>query len=155
MQCLVPDSRTGTQIGRRILAAPQPMSPRRDPNSPRHDHTRAAATRRPDLVGDGLDLLSAGPAYQSMLIGMSTERITISLPSEVKQAAQRVAEASGVALSSLVSEAINSWLRTRLVDSWLIEHQAEFGEFDESELQALAADVGVPYLPPRRRESAA
>lgn len=86
---------------------------------------------------------------------MSTERITISLPSEVKQAAQRVAEASGVALSSLVSEAINSWLRTRLVDSWLIEHQAEFGEFDESELQALAADVGVPYLPPRRRESAA
>jgi len=47
-------------------------------------------------------------------------------------------------------------LRGRLVDSWLVEHQAEHGAFDEGELKALAASVGVPYLPPGRAgESAA
>jgi hypothetical protein len=37
------------------------------------------------------------------------------------------------------------------VDVWLVEHQAEHGAFDEDELRRLAAEVGVHYLPPRKR----
>ena len=85
----------------------------------------------------------------------TTERVTVSLPAEVRQAAQRVAEASGVAFSTVVNEALAAWLRTRLVDVWLAEHQATHGEFDEDELRALAVEAGVPYLPPNVRTSAA
>jgi predicted transcriptional regulator len=86
---------------------------------------------------------------------MTTERVTISLPIEVRRAAQRIAEATGVAFSSVVNDALAAWLRSRLVDVWLVEHQTEHGPFDEDELRALAADAGVPYLPPRQRTSAA
>ena len=86
---------------------------------------------------------------------MTTERMTISLPAEVRQAVQLVAQTSGVPLSSLVNEAITAWLRTRLVDAWLTEFQRLHGAFDEGELEALAAETGVPYLPPRPRTSAA
>ena len=78
---------------------------------------------------------------------MSVERITISLPSEVRQAAQAVAKASGVPLSTVVNDAINAWLRTRLVDAWLTEYQSTHGAFDEAELRALAEEAGVPYSP--------
>ncbi|WOQ16948.1 hypothetical protein [Raineyella sp. W15-4] len=50
--------------------------------------------------------------------------------------------------SSVVSDALASWLRGRLIDAWLAEYQAEHGEFSEDELRALAAEAGVPYVPP-------
>ena len=78
---------------------------------------------------------------------MSSDRVTVSLPAEVKQAAQRVAQESGVPFSSVVAEALSAWLRGRLVDAWLAEHEAEFGPFEEAELQELAAEAGVTYLP--------
>ena len=71
----------------------------------------------------------------------------MSLPAEVRQAAQRVAQESGVPFSSVVAEALSAWLRGRLVDAWLAEHEAEFGPFEEAELQELAAEAGVTYLP--------
>ena len=86
---------------------------------------------------------------------MTTERVTISLPSEVRQAAQRIAESSGVPFSSVVNEAISAWLRTRLVDVWLTDFQRNHGVFDEAELRELALEVGVPYQTPSNRTSAA
>jgi Arc/MetJ-type ribon-helix-helix transcriptional regulator len=77
------------------------------------------------------------------------ERVTVSLPPDVRQAAQRVADDAGVSFSSVVNDALDAWLRGRLVDEWLEEHQAEHGAFDEEELRQLAADAGVPYLLPR------
>ncbi len=85
----------------------------------------------------------------------TTERVTVSLPTEVRRAAQRVAEATGVPFSAVVQDALATWLRTRLVDAWLAEHQAAHGAFSEDELRALAAETGVPYLLPTARRSAA
>lgn len=85
----------------------------------------------------------------------STEQVTVSLPAEVRQAAQRVAEATGVPFSTVVQDALAAWLRSRLVDTWLIDHQATHGDFSEDELRTLASEVGVPYLPPNARVSAA
>ncbi len=79
---------------------------------------------------------------------MSTDRVTVSLPTEVRLAAQRVAHETGVPFSSVVADALATWLRGRLVDSWLAEHEAAYGAFAEEELQAIAAEAGVPYLPP-------
>lgn len=84
-----------------------------------------------------------------------TERVTVSLPADVRQAAQRVAEASGLPFSAVVQNALVTWLRSRLVDAWLTEHQTAHGAFSEEELRALATEVGVPYLPPEARSSAA
>jgi hypothetical protein len=83
---------------------------------------------------------------------MSTDRVTVSLPKEVRESAQRIAEERGVSFSSVVTEALTAWMRGRLVDAWLVEHQSEHGAFDEGELRALAAEVGVPYLPPGRTD---
>ncbi len=85
----------------------------------------------------------------------TTERVTVSLPTEVRRAAQRVAQATGVPFSAVVQDALATWLRTRLVDAWLAEHQAAHGAFSEDELRALAAEAGVPYLPPTTSRSAA
>ena len=91
-----------------------------------------------------------------MIRGMSgTERVTVSLPAEIRRAAQRVATASGVPFSTVVNDALASWLRSRLVDAWLTEHQIAFGRFDEEELRSLAAETGVPYLPPTAGRTAA
>lgn len=73
----------------------------------------------------------------------------------MRQAAQRVAQESGVPFSSVVADALSAWLRGRLVDVWLAEHEAEFGPFDEVELQDLAAEAGVPYLPAVNRRTVA
>lgn len=81
---------------------------------------------------------------------MGADRVTVSLPTRVRQAAQQVAEDAGVPFSSVVASALEAWLRGRLVDVWLAEHEAEFGPFDEAELQRIAADAGVVYLPPSR-----
>jgi acyl-homoserine lactone acylase PvdQ len=90
-----------------------------------------------------------------MIQRMSSDRVTVSLPAEVRRAAQRVAQESGVPFSSVVADALSAWLRGRLVDAWLAEHEAEFGPFDEAELQELAAEVSVAYLPPASRRTVA
>lgn len=86
---------------------------------------------------------------------MNTERVTVSLPGEVRQSAQRVADELGLSFSAVVSDALVGWLRSRLVDAWLAEYQATHGAFDEQELRSLAAQAGVPYLAPQRAEPAA
>lgn len=79
----------------------------------------------------------------------------MSLPAEVRQAAQRFAQEAGVPFSSVVADALAAWLRGKLVDTWLSEHEAEFGAFDEAELQALADEAGVAYLPPVKARTVA
>ena len=81
---------------------------------------------------------------------MSVERVTVSLPNELRQAAARIADERGVPFSSVITEALSGWIRGRLVDAWLAEHQAEHGAFDEDELRSLATEAGVPYLAPGR-----
>ena len=80
---------------------------------------------------------------------MSVDRVTVSLPVEVREAAQRVAQGEGLSFSAVVTSALESWVRGRLTDAWLTEYQANHGAFGEDELQRLAAEAGVPYLPPR------
>ena len=77
---------------------------------------------------------------------MSSERVTVSLSADIRRAAQRIAEERGTSFSAVVAEALTGWMRGRLVDAWLAEHQSAHGEFDENELRALAADAGVPYV---------
>jgi hypothetical protein len=86
---------------------------------------------------------------------MSNERVTVSLPDDLRQAAHRIAEERGTSFSAVVTEALTGWLRARLVDAWLAEHQATYGNFDENELRRLAADAGVPYVGPGRPGEAA
>lgn len=86
---------------------------------------------------------------------MSAERVTVSLPDDVRRAAQAIAEDRGVSFSAVVAEALTGWMRGRLVDAWLAEHQATHGAFSEEELRALAADAGVPYLGPGREAGSA
>ncbi len=83
---------------------------------------------------------------------MTTERVTVSLPEDVRRTSQRMADELGLSFSAVVTQALGGWLRARLVDAWLAEHQAEHGTFDEDELRALAAEVGMPYLAPGRSE---
>ncbi|MFZ0161442.1 MAG: hypothetical protein WAL50_20620 [Kineosporiaceae bacterium] len=80
----------------------------------------------------------------------SIDRVTVSLPAQVRQAAQQVAEATGQSFSAVVSSALEAWVRGRLTDVWLSHYQAEHGAFTEAELIALAEEAGVPYLPPSR-----
>jgi predicted transcriptional regulator len=86
---------------------------------------------------------------------MTTERVTVSLPADLRRSAQDVADQLGQPFSAVVSEALAGWLRSRLVDAWLAEHQKVHGVFDEQELRTLATETGVPYLPPRQEGSAA
>jgi predicted transcriptional regulator len=86
---------------------------------------------------------------------MSSARVTVSLPDDVRQAAQRVAEERGTSFSAVVTEALTRWMRGRLVDAWLLEHQTRRGEFDEDELRVLAVDAGVPYVGPGRADDSA
>lgn len=79
----------------------------------------------------------------------------MSLPGDIRQSAQHIADGLGVSFSSVVSDALANWLRSRLVDAWLAEHQENHGAFGEDELRALAAQAGVPYLPARAAEPAA
>lgn len=86
---------------------------------------------------------------------MTNKRVTVSLPGEVLEPAQRMADEHGLSFSAVVSDALAAWLRSRMVDAWLAEHQASQGAFDEGELRELAAAAGVPYLAPRHEEPAA
>ncbi|HEY6421701.1 MAG TPA: hypothetical protein VIY28_00355 [Pseudonocardiaceae bacterium] len=86
---------------------------------------------------------------------MRAERVTVSLPEDVRRVSQQMADELGLSFSAVVVQALTGWLRARLVDAWLAEHQAEHGAFDEDELRALAAEAGVPYLAPGRGEESA
>jgi post-segregation antitoxin (ccd killing protein) len=86
---------------------------------------------------------------------MTTARVTITLPAELRRAAQEAADAVGIPFSAVVSDALAAWVRGRLVDAWLAEHQAAHGAFDEDELRALAEDAGVPYVAVGRSRPAA
>lgn len=86
---------------------------------------------------------------------MTTTRVTITLPAEIREAVQVAAERSGVPFSAVVSSALAAWTRGVLVDTWLAEHQQAHGEFSEDELKALAAEAGVPYVPADQARSAA
>ena len=86
---------------------------------------------------------------------MSTERVTVSLPAELRQAVQKVADDAGIPFSAAVSGALSEWIRGQLVDAWLADHQIEHGAFGEEELRVLAAEAGVPYVPAGRARSAA
>ena len=66
-----------------------------------------------------------------------------------------MAEATGVPFSAVVQHALASWLRSRLVDAWLAEHQEAHGAFSDEELRSLAAEVGLPYLPAKARSGGA
>jgi post-segregation antitoxin (ccd killing protein) len=86
---------------------------------------------------------------------MTAARVTITLPEDLHAAAQEVAEAAGLPFSAIVTEALTAWTRARLVDLWLAEHQAAFGEFPEEELRELARQSGVPYVAPGQGRPAA
>lgn len=86
---------------------------------------------------------------------MSSERVTVSLPDNVRRAAQHIAEERGTSFSAVVAEALIGWMRGRLVDAWLAEHRATHGEFDENELRKLATEAGVPYVGPGRVDDSA
>lgn len=86
---------------------------------------------------------------------MTTTRVTISLPPELRRAAQDAADRAGVPFSAVVSEALAEWVRGRLVDAWLADHQAAHGTFDEAELRTLAEEAGVPYVPAERSQAVA
>lgn len=85
---------------------------------------------------------------------MSAVRVTVSMPGDVRRSAQRVADDLGMSFSAVVADALAGWLRGRVVDAWLGEHQAEHGAFTEDELRALAVEAGVPYLAPGRIDEA-
>lgn len=85
---------------------------------------------------------------------MNSARVTVSLPDDVRRSAQRIADERGLSFSAVVADALTGWLRGQLIDSWLAEHQLEHGQFDEDELRALAAQAGVPYLPPEQGHGA-
>lgn len=87
-------------------------------------------------------------SYRGTLSGMTTSRVTITLPEELRQAVASAAERAGMPFSAVVANALAAWARGQLVDAWLVEYQAEHGEFSEDELKALASDAGVPYVPP-------
>lgn len=76
------------------------------------------------------------------------ERVTVSLPTEVRLAAQQLAVDAGVPFSTVVTDALTTLLQGRLVDAWLTDHQAEHGEFTEDELRSIAEEAGVQYVPP-------
>lgn len=79
------------------------------------------------------------------------ERVTVSMPANVRESAARIAEDEGQSFSALVTSAVEDMIRGRLLDEWLEEMAAERGGWDEESLKALAAETGLPYTPPEGR----
>ena len=123
---------------------------RRRPGSSLEDAGSIPAT---STVQDGIK--AHAQSHTRVIQGMSTERVTVSLPDDVRQAAHRIAEDRGTSFSAVVTEALTGWLRARLVDAWLAEHQASYGKFDENELRRLAGQAGVPYVGSGRPDESA
>ena len=85
----------------------------------------------------------------------TTERVTVTIPVEMRRHAQSVADERHVALSTVVSEALASYLRSRALQEWVTEYEVEHGVITEDELVEFARETGVPYSPPRRSSEAA
>ncbi|CAN5398445.1 hypothetical protein BH24ACT9_BH24ACT9_11960 [soil metagenome] len=62
---------------------------------------------------------------------MSMEQITVALPRDVWQSAERIADRLDASLSAVVATALVEWVRPRLVDSWLVEYELAHGAFGE------------------------
>lgn len=74
--------------------------------------------------------------------------MTVTIPAEFRRAGQEEAESAGVYFSSVVTDALAPHLRGRAIDVWLAGYAAEHGAFSEDELVRIAADAGIPYVPP-------
>lgn len=85
---------------------------------------------------------------------MTIERVTVSLPSELRQAAQKAADATGTAFSSVVADALLDWVRGRRIDDLIAEYEAESGEITEEEMRAMAKEMGLPHVEKRRARAA-
>ncbi len=85
----------------------------------------------------------------------TTERVTITIPVEMKRDAQLIADERHIALSAVVSEALASYLRTQALQEWVAEYEAEFGVITEEELIEYSRKTGVPYSAPQRGANAA
>ena len=83
--------------------------------------------------------------------GMSiAERVTISIPADLRASAARLADREGRSFSAFVSSAVEDHIRGLLLDEWLAEQAEADGGWDEEDLKALAERTGIPYLPPGR-----
>jgi predicted transcriptional regulator len=85
---------------------------------------------------------------------MCTERVTVSLPSEVREAAQRIAEETGTSFSGVVTDALLTVVRRRVIAELLADYEAEHGAFTEDELRHAAEEMGLPYIPRQRDQVA-
>ncbi len=85
---------------------------------------------------------------------MTIERVTVSLPAELRQAAQNAADATGTAFSSVVADALLDWVRGRKIDELLSEYEAEAGEITEEEMRGMAKEMGLPHVEKRRARAA-
>jgi hypothetical protein len=79
---------------------------------------------------------------------MAKSQVTVRVPEEIKEFAQRVADESGRPLSAVLSEALGQWVRWRLWDEYLVDWQSKYGTFDEEQLKNVAREHGMPYVPP-------
>lgn len=79
---------------------------------------------------------------------MAKSQVTVRVPEEIKEFAQRVADESGRPLSAVLSEALGQWVRWMAMDEFLREWRAEGGQFDEERLRSVAEQHGMPYVPP-------
>lgn len=80
----------------------------------------------------------------------TTERVTISIPADLRASAARLAEGEGRSFSAFITSAVEDHIRGLLLDEWLAEQAEADGGWDEDELKALAERTGIPYLPPGR-----
>ena len=77
-----------------------------------------------------------------MLTGMSTSRVTVTLPKEqVEHIRQSTDNVSG-----FIAEAVADRLRGQAIDTYLDSYQAEHGAFTEQELHDAEASL-VPWTP--------
>lgn len=112
-------------------------------------------TRRSALAGSRRIIDDPTGSYRTTFMGMGTQRVTVSLPQEFRRTAQEIADARGVPFSMIVSQALTNLARGHLIDAWVADFEARNGVFTETELQRIAAEHGVPYIPPADAASAA
>jgi len=79
---------------------------------------------------------------------MAKAQVTVRVPEEIKEFAQRVAVERGTPLSAVLADALGRWVRWQAMDEFLKEWHAEDGPLDEERLRAVAEKHGMPYVPP-------
>lgn len=85
---------------------------------------------------------------------MPIERVTVSLPAELRQAAQKAADSTGTAFSAIVADALLVWVRGQKIDELIAAYEAEEGEITDDEMQAMAEQMGLPFTSPRKSKAA-